>query len=123
MKKGGYVYIMTNKLKTVLYTGVTNDLCRRIFEHQSHVNPKSFTSKFKCHYCVYYEEFTDISTAIAREKNIKQMSREKKNALIKEVNPEWKEMATPEGIVKTQGSWSDQVKRVIEEITREIKNQ
>lgn len=44
MKKGGYVYIMTNKLKTVLYTGVTNDLCRRIFEHQSHVNPKSFTS-------------------------------------------------------------------------------
>lgn len=50
------------------------------------------------------------------------MSREKKNALIKEVNPEWKEMATPKGIVKTQGSWSDQVKRVIEEITRKSKN-
>ncbi len=81
MKKGGYVYIMTNKSKTVLYTGVTNDLCRRVFEHQNHTNPESFASKYKCHHCVYFEEFTDITEAIAREKAIKQLSREKKNAL------------------------------------------
>ena len=123
MIKGGYVYIMTNKSKTVLYTGVTNDLCRRVFEHQTHINPDSFTSKYKCHHCVYFEEFTDITKAIAREKAIKQLSREKKNALINGVNPEWKELATPEGIVNNREPWAEQVKRVIEEITQEIKKQ
>ena len=123
MKKGGYVYIMTNKSKTVLYTGVTNDLCRRVYEHQNHTNPESFTSKYKCHHCVYFEEFTDITEAIAREKAIKQLSREKKNALINGVNPEWEELATPEGIVRKRELWTEQVKRVIEEITQEIQKQ
>ena len=123
MKKGGYVYIMTNKSKTVLYTGVTNDLCRRVFEHQTHINPDAFTSKYKCHHCVYFEEFTDITNAIAREKAIKQLSRAKKNALINGVNPEWKELATPEGIVKNREPWAEQVKKVIEEITQKNKNQ
>lgn len=123
MKKGGYVYIMTNKSKTVLYTGVTNDLCRRVSEHQTHKNPNSFTAKYKCHHCVYFEEFTDIVVAIAREKSIKQLSREKKNALINGINPEWKELATPDGIVKNREPWSEQVKKVIEEITQEIKKQ
>ncbi len=123
MKKGGYVYIMTNKSKTVLYTGVTNDLCRRIFEHQTHKNPGSFTSKYQCYYCVYFEEFTDIEAAISREKSIKQLSRGKKESLIKGVNPEWKVLATPEGFVNKREPWAEQVKRVIEEITQENKKQ
>lgn len=121
MKKGGYVYIMTNKIKTVLYVGVTNDLCRRISEHQSHLNPNSFTAKYKCHHCVYFEEFTDISMAIAREKAIKKLNRKKKNALIDKFNPEWKEVATTNGIIKPYVTWSDQVKQVFDEITQKIK--
>lgn len=72
---------------------------------------------------MYFEEFTDITDAIAREKAIKQLSREKKNALINGVNPEWEELATPEGIVRKRELWTEQVKRVIEEITQEIQKQ
>lgn len=122
MKKGGYVYIMTNKTKTVLYVGVTNDLCRRVSEHKSHLNPNSFTAKYKCHYCIYYEEFTDITTAIAREKAIKQLSRNKKVTLIDQFNPEWKEMVTINGVIKPVVTWFEQVKRVMEQIKCEMNN-
>ncbi|MGB1307396.1 MAG: GIY-YIG nuclease family protein [Oceanihabitans sp.] len=83
-----YVYILTNKNKTVLYTGVTNNLKERLYYHQ---NPlpfsKAFTTKYKCHYLVYYEHFFEIEDAIKREKQIKGWSRNKKDNLILNFNP------------------------------------
>lgn len=86
-----YVYILTNKLKTVLYTGVTNDLKNRIRFHKenTNLNHKAFTSKYKCYYLVYYEHFKDIEQAIAREKQIKGWKRFKKDDLILDFNPGW----------------------------------
>ncbi len=83
-----YVYILTNKNKTVLYTGVTNNLKRRLLEHKNKLNPKSFTSKYNTYYLVYYEKLSWIALAIAREKEIKDLKRDKKDALVKEFNPE-----------------------------------
>ena len=86
-----YVYILTNKIKTVLYTGVTNDLKNRLYWHK---NPeaieKSFTSRYKCFYLIYFEHFGDIDTAINREKQIKGWTRQKKENLINGFNPDWK---------------------------------
>jgi len=88
-KRSYSVYILTNYNKTVLYTGVTNDLEQRIIEHylNSH-NPKSFTGKYKTFYLLYYEDFDYINNAIAREKEIKGWTRLKKEELIKTFNPE-----------------------------------
>ena len=83
-----FVYIMTNKRKNVLYIGVTNDLERRVEEHETG-KYKGFTKKYNCHYLVYYEHFTRIEHAIDREKEIKKWRREKKNKLITSFNPEW----------------------------------
>ena len=86
-----YVYILTNKNKTVLYTGFTNNLKERIYFHQ---NPtalsKSFTTKYNCFYLIYYEHFADADQAILREKQIKGYRRSKKEALIDKFNPKWK---------------------------------
>ena len=86
-----YVYILTNKIKTVLYTGVTNNLTERLHFHN---NPlpfsKAFTAKYKCYYLIYYEHFFEIEDAIKREKQIKGKSRAKKEMLINEFNSEWK---------------------------------
>ena len=60
------VYILTNKNHTVLYTGVTNDLVRRVYEHKSHADPKSFTAKYKTDRLVYFEETCDVKAAIER---------------------------------------------------------
>jgi putative endonuclease len=92
--KGGYVYILTNKNNTVLYTGVTNDLKRRLEEHTQNTNPKSFTSKYNTHKLVYYETFFLIGDAIAREKQIKAGSQAKKVALINSMNPTWKDLSS-----------------------------
>ena len=83
-----YVYILTNKHKTVLYTGVTNNLKRRLKEHKEKNNPTSFTARYNVEFLVYYEHFGWIQLAIAREKEIKDMRRELKMDLIKELNPE-----------------------------------
>ena len=83
-----FVYILTNKNKNVLYVGVTNDLSRRIQEHQNGL-PKGFTKKYNCYNLVYYEYFTDINMAIQREKQIKKWRREKKEKLISDFNPGW----------------------------------
>ncbi len=88
-----YVYIMTNKHNTVLYTGVTNDLPRRVWEHKLKVNPRSFTTRYNICKLVYYEHFNDIQTAIAREKQIKAGSRARKLELINRMNPEWKDLS------------------------------
>ncbi|MEK9138650.1 MAG: GIY-YIG nuclease family protein [Bacteroidota bacterium] len=85
------VYIMTNKSNTVLYTGVTNNLVRRVYEHKQKL-VKGFTSKYNVTKLVYYEASTDINSAIAREKQIKAGSRRKKIALIESMNPEWKDL-------------------------------
>lgn len=85
-----YVYITTNPGKTTLYVGVTNDLRRRIIEHeQERGKDDTFAGKYYCYKLIYYEHFPDINYAILREKEIKRMSREKKEELIATTNPQW----------------------------------
>lgn len=87
-----YVYILTNKTKTVLYTGVTNELKDRIRFHKenTNLNRNAFTSKYKCFYLIYYEHFNYINDAIKKEKQIKGWLRIKKEKLINEFNPDRK---------------------------------
>ena len=82
-----YVYILTNKSKNVLYTGVTNDLVRRIYEHKQHFDRESFTAKYNVDRLIYFEETSDIEAALEREKQIKSWKRDRKLALIMESNP------------------------------------
>ena len=86
-----FVYILTNKNKTVLYTGVTNELKNRLFWHEEDSKNRKthFTGKYNVFYLLYYERFQDVEQAIAREKQIKGWSRAKKEKLICEFNPEW----------------------------------
>jgi len=86
-----YVYIMTNKWNTTLYTGVTNDLKRRVYEHKMKM-VNGFTKKYNLDKLVYYEIFFDSYNAIVREKQIKAGSRRKKIALINTMNPEWRDL-------------------------------
>ena len=74
-----YVYILTNNSNTVLYTGVTNDLIRRVYEHKNHADPNSFTAKYRVEKLIYFEETTDVKAAIEREKKIKGWKRDKKS--------------------------------------------
>ena len=92
MKYGGCVYIITNQYNTVLYTGVTSELRARIWEHKMKFYPKSFTAKYNCNKIVWYESFQRIEEAIDREKQIKGGSRKDKEALIKTINPAWKDL-------------------------------
>ena len=86
------VYIMTNQHNTVLYTGVTNDLARRVWQHQ-HGQGGAFTRKYRVTKLVYYEPFENVSQAIAREKQIKGGSRKKKGLLVESLNPDWLDLA------------------------------
>jgi len=92
MKKGGCIYIVTNKNKTTLYVGVTSDLKKRLYEHKNHLFKNSFTARYNLEHLVYYEVFHNIEEAIAREKQIKAESRKKKEDLINAVNPEWNDL-------------------------------
>ena len=88
-----FIYILTNKNKTVLYTGVTNDLARRLYEHEQNSIPfrhRSFAGQYNAYFLLYYERFEFIEHAIAREKEIKGWRRSKKEALINSMNAEWK---------------------------------
>jgi len=87
-----YVYMMTNQSDDVLYTGVTNDLIRRVFEHKNHVDPKSFTCRYNVEKLVYYEIYSEADLAISREKQIKGWNRKRKNKYITEQNPEWRDL-------------------------------
>ena len=87
-----FVYILTNKTNKVLYTGVTNNLERRLYEHKNHL-VDGFSSKYNTHKLVYYEVSESIESAIAREKQIKAYRRDKKIALINELNSEWKDLS------------------------------
>ena len=91
MEYGGYTYILTDEHNTVLYTGVTSDLERRLYEHKNPLVP-GFTAKYRCHKLVYYECHDRIEDAILREKQIKGKTRAKKIALIDVENPSWADL-------------------------------
>ena len=91
-EKQYYVYISTNKTNRVLYAGVTNNLLNRDYEHKQKINKGSFTAKYNVNKLVYYEVFTDIRDAIAREKQIKNLVRRKKIILINSINPKWEDL-------------------------------
>lgn len=93
MERGGAIYIMTNKNNTVLYTGVTSDLRKRLYEHKNKIYTTSFTGKYNVSKLVYFEVFSLIEEAIAREKQIKGGSRKKKLDLINSINPEWNDLS------------------------------
>lgn len=88
-----YVYILTNKDNRVLYTGITNNLEKRIQEHREKINPNSFTAKYNVNKLVFYEITTDVMSAIVREKQIKGGSRRKKELLIESINPQWNDLS------------------------------
>lgn len=91
MAKEYYVYIMTNKSRT-LYTGVTGNLMRRVHEHKNKL-VKGFTRKYNIQYLVYYESTPNVYSALQREKQIKGWLRSKKITLIESMNPEWKDLS------------------------------
>ena len=87
-----YVYFMANTHNTTLYTGVTGNLVKRVWEHKTGVDKKCFTHRYNCHKLVYYEVFNDIKNAIAREKQIKNWKREWKDELIAKDNAGWRDL-------------------------------
>ena len=87
-----FVYLMTNQYNTVLYTGVTGDLAKRVWQHQHGVG-SAFTRKYRVNKLVYYQPFENITQAIEREKQIKGGSRVKKGKLVESLNPDWADLA------------------------------
>lgn len=92
MQKGGWVYILTNKHHTVLYTGVTANIIGRMLDHQAKTYASSFTARYNVHKLVYYCQYDSIEEAIAEEKRIKGGSRAAKIALVGSLNPLWKDL-------------------------------
>ena len=86
-----YVYILSNQRHTVFYTGFTDDLYRRIYEHKHKLQP-GFTAKYNCDKLLYFEEFTIADEATHREKQIKKYKRDWKKNLINAMNPEWRDL-------------------------------
>ena len=97
MSEQGYVYMMTNKHNTTLYIGVTNDLKRRVAEHKLHIN-KGFTDRYNIEKLVYFEICKDMTTAISREKQLKNWKREWKDALVNEMNRDWRDLVDDIGV-------------------------
>ena len=87
-----YVYMMTNSHKNLLYTGITNDLIRRVYEHKHHLDKGSFTDRYNIEYLVYFELTSDVTAAIEREKQIKGWNRKRKDKLIASRNPNWNDL-------------------------------
>jgi len=92
MSKSYYIYILASKKNGTLYIGMTNDLERRIFEHKNNLI-KGFTTKYKVHRLVYFEETNDVNEALLLEKRIKNWNRAWKIELIEKNNPEWEDLA------------------------------
>jgi putative endonuclease len=92
MNKECFVYILTNHTNSVFYTGITNNLKRRIWEHKNKANPDSFTGKYRVYKLVWFEHFNTPEEAIIIEKKVKDMRREKKLKLIQEKNPNMEEL-------------------------------
>ncbi|MBI2590421.1 MAG: GIY-YIG nuclease family protein [Candidatus Blackburnbacteria bacterium] len=89
--KYSYIYMMTNKTNTTLYTGVTSELVKRVWQHKNKLG-SAFTAKYNLTKLVYYEVFEDITEAIKREKQVKNLVRRKKDQLISNFNPEWNDL-------------------------------
>ena len=87
-----YVYLLTNSNKNVLYTGITNDLVRRVYEHKNHLDKGSYTDRYNVENLIYYETITDVTAAIEREKQIKGWNRKRKEKLIASRNPNWDDL-------------------------------
>ena len=87
-----FVYILKNWDDSVIYIGVTSNLEKRLYEHRNDL-ADGFTKKYNVHKLVYFEESTDVNSAIAREKQLKGWTRKKKNQLIQKANPEWKDLS------------------------------
>jgi putative endonuclease len=87
-----FVYMLNSSSRRVLYTGVTNALTTRVMEHRRGEYRNSFTAQYRSFRLVYYEEFADVRSAIAREKQIKGWTRAKKNALVTSANPQWRDL-------------------------------
>ena len=92
MARSFFVYIMTNRRKTVLYTGVTNNLPRRVHEHKEKLTP-GFASRYNVTDLIYYEMAETAEAAISREKQLKAGSRRRKIELIKSMNPTWRDLS------------------------------
>ena len=92
MDQSSYMYMMSSSSRRALYTGVTARFRHRVFEHKNDL-VEGFSSKYKCHRLVYFERFTNIVDAIAREKQVKGWRRDKKNKLVESVNPTWRDQA------------------------------
>ncbi|MCR5036079.1 MAG: GIY-YIG nuclease family protein [Bacteroidales bacterium] len=90
---------MTNNNKTVLYIGVTANLIRRVYEHRHHEIKWSFTDRYNCENCIYYEKYNDINQAIERETQLKKWSRKKKEILINSKNPNWTNLVIDNEII------------------------
>ena len=88
-----FVYILANETNVCIYTGVTNDLVRRLYEHKNQLDPQCFTAKNHIHKLVYYEEVPDAYQAITREKQIKSWNRKRKNRLVESKNPQWEDLS------------------------------
>ena len=93
-----WVYMMSNKTRSVLYIGITNDLFRRYLEHRDGI-ADGFTKRYKCRYLVYFEEYNYVEEAIAREKELKGWKREKKERLVSMINPLKQDLAEDMGWV------------------------
>ena len=101
----GFVYIITNKNNSVLYTGVTSDIMERVEQHKLKKHPKSFSAKYNLYKLVYFERFDTIGEAIIKEKKIKGGSRKKKLDLIKCTDPEWHDLSSSlDGLYQTKSS-------------------
>ena len=93
-----FVYILANKTNSTLYVGVTNDVARRLYEHCNGVND-GFTKKYKVHKLVFVESTPDVQSAIQREKQLKGLTRDKKEALIDSQNPKWEDLGEKYGLL------------------------
>jgi putative endonuclease len=87
-----YVYILAS-IRRVLYIGVTSDLEKRVDEHWFKAHPSSFSARYRCNRLVHFEEYSEVTDAIGREKQLKAWRRAKKIALIESFNPEWRDMS------------------------------
>ena len=106
-----YIYIVTNFARTTLYIGVTNDLIRRVYEHKYHLFDNSFSDKYNCGTCIYYEKFNDVNQAIERETQLKKWSRKKKENLINSKNPGWVSLVNDKEIISFDDIMPDYVKQ------------
>ena len=87
-----YVCILSNATDVAIYTGVTNNLLRRVYEHKNNLEPGSFTAKYQIHKLVYFEETSNIRAAIEMETQIKSWNRKRKNKLVESMNPNWEDL-------------------------------